>query len=213
MLGKNARDQPMRRREFIATIGIAAVACPLAARAQQVGRIWRVGFLGAATAAKYAKLVDAFRAGLRDFAYIEGKNLAIEFRWAEGNTARLPELAAQLVKLNIDCLVTHGTPGTAAAKKASTTVPIVMAVSGDAVATGLIKSLAQPGGNVTGTTFFGPELAAKRLEFPRRHSRRDQVGGARQSRQSREWPGAQGNGTHSGNIENQPAAVRGARRR
>jgi len=164
----------MRRREFIAMLGIGAAAWPLAARAQQAGRIWRIGFLGAASAGKYAKLVEAFRNGLRDFGYIEGKNLAIEFRWAEGDNARLPELAAELVKRNIDCLVTHGTPGTDAAKKATATLPIVMAVSGDAVATGLIRSLAQPGGNVTGTTFFGPELAAKRLELlhdavPRAH--------------------------------------------
>jgi putative tryptophan/tyrosine transport system substrate-binding protein len=155
----------MRRREFVVIVGAGAVAWPIAAHAQQAGKKWRIGFLGAASAGKYAKLVDAFRAGLRDFGYVEGKNLAIEFRWAEGNNKRLPELAAELVRLNIDCLVTHGTPGTAAAKKASSTVPIVMAVSGDAVATGLIDSLAQPGGNVTGTTFFGPELAAKRLEL------------------------------------------------
>jgi putative tryptophan/tyrosine transport system substrate-binding protein len=155
----------MRRREFIAMLGTGAAAWPLAARAQQAGRTWRIGFLGAASAAKYGKLADALRDGLRDFGYIEGKNLTIEFRWAEGDNARLPELAAELVKRHIDCLVTHGTPGTAAAKKATATMPIVMAVSGDAVATGLINSLAQPGGNVTGTTFFGPELAAKRLEL------------------------------------------------
>jgi putative ABC transport system substrate-binding protein len=155
----------MRRREFIAMLGTGAAAWPLAARAQRAARTWRIGFLGAASAGKYSKLVDAFREGLRDFGYSESNNLRIEFRWAEGNNARLPELAAELVKRNIDCLVTHGTPGTAAAKQASATVPIVMAVSGDAVATGLINSLAQPGGNVTGTTFFGPELAAKRLEL------------------------------------------------
>jgi ABC-type uncharacterized transport system substrate-binding protein len=155
----------MLRREFIAMLGTGAAAWPLVARAQQAERTWRIGFLGAASAGKYAKLVDAFRNGLRDFGYSEGKNLTIEFRWAEGNNGRLPELAADLIKRHVDCLVTHGTPGTAAAKKATATVPIVMAVSGDAVATGLINSLAQPGGNVTGTTFFGPELAAKRLEL------------------------------------------------
>lgn len=155
----------MRRREFIVIIATGAVAWPIATRAQQAGRKWHIGFLGAASASKYARLVGALRDGLRDFGYVEGKNIVIEFRWAEGNNQRLPELAAELVKLDIDCLVTHGTPGTAAAKKATTTVPIVMAVSGDAVATGLVNSLAQPGGNVTGTTFFGPELAAKRLEL------------------------------------------------
>jgi putative ABC transport system substrate-binding protein len=155
----------VRRREFIVIITAGAVAWPLAARGQQSGRTWRIGFLGAASPSKYAKLIDALHDGLRDFGYVEGNNLVIEFRWAEGNNQRLTELAAELVKLNIDCLVTHGTPGTAAAKQVTTTIPIVMAVSGDAVATGLIKSLAQPGGNVTGTTFFGPELAAKRLEL------------------------------------------------
>lgn len=133
----------MRRREFILITGTGALAWPLAAQAQQAAKKWRIGFLGAASAGKYAKLVDALRAGLRDFGYVEGENLAIEFRWAEGDNARLSALAAELVALNVDCLVTHGTPGTAAAKKASPTLPIVMAVSGDAVATGLIKSLAQ----------------------------------------------------------------------
>ena len=107
----------MRRREFIAMLGTGAAAWPLAARAQQIERTWRIGFLGAASGGKYAKLVDAFRNGLRDFGYIEGKNLAIEFRWAAGNNARLPELAAELVKRNIDCLVTHGTPGNGCGEK------------------------------------------------------------------------------------------------
>ena len=111
--------------------------------------------------------MDAFRSGLRDFGYIEGKNIVIEFRWAEGNNQRLPDLARELVGLHPDLLVTHGTPGTSAAKQATVTLPIVMAVSGDAIATGLVKSLAQSGCNVTGTTFFGPELAAKRLELIR----------------------------------------------
>jgi ABC-type uncharacterized transport system substrate-binding protein len=93
------------------------------------------------------------------------KNIVFEFRWAEGNDDRLPELAAELVRLNIDVLVTYGTPGTRAAKEATTTIPIVMAVSGDAVATGLIFSLARPGANITGSTIFNPELCAKRLEL------------------------------------------------
>jgi putative ABC transport system substrate-binding protein len=139
----------------------------MAARAQQSEAVRRIGFLGAASAAKYAKLVDALRAGLRDFGYIEGSNIVIEFRWAEGKNQRLPELAAELVNLPCDLLVTHGTPGTLAAKQATATIPIVMSVSGDAIATGLIESLARSGCNVTGTTFFGPELAAKRLELIR----------------------------------------------
>jgi putative ABC transport system substrate-binding protein len=157
----------MKRRDFVSLMGFTAAAWPFAAHAQQGDRSWRIGFLGAASASKYAKLVGALVDGLRDYGYIEGKNLTIEFRWAEGNNQRLPQLAAELAGLNLDCLVTHGTPGTSAAKQTSATLPIVMAVSGDAVATGLIKSLAHPGDNVTGTTFFGPELAAKRLELLR----------------------------------------------
>jgi putative ABC transport system substrate-binding protein len=116
--------------------------------------------------------VDALRAGLRDLGYVEGQNLVIEFRWAEGNYQRLPELAAELVRLKPDVIVTHGTPGTLAAKRATTTIPIVMAVVGDALITDVVSSLARPGGNITGLTFFNPELGAKRLEllkeaFPR----------------------------------------------
>ena len=112
------------------------------------------------------------RAGLRDLGYVEGKNIVIEYRWAEGNYDRLPDLAAELVRLKVDVLVTHGAPGTRAAKRATTTVPIVMATGGDAVATGLVASLARPGGNITGSTFFALEINAKRLEllkeaFPR----------------------------------------------
>jgi len=156
----------MRRRDFIA--GVAASApFSMAVRAQQSDQMRHIGFLGAASPAKYATLVDSFRSGLRDFGYIEGKNIVIEFRWAEGSNQRLPDLARELVGLHPDLLVTHGTPGTSAAKQATAALPIVMAVSGDAIATGLIKSLAQSGCNVTGTTFFGPELAAKRLELIR----------------------------------------------
>src|SRR5207253_3577187 len=107
----------------------------------------------------------SLRAGFREFGYFEGTNIAIEFRWAEGNYDRLPQVVAELIATNVDVLITHGTPGTRAAKQATTTIPIVMAVSGDAVATGLVSSLAHPGGNVTGSTIFNPELCAKRLEM------------------------------------------------
>jgi putative tryptophan/tyrosine transport system substrate-binding protein len=117
---------------------------------------------------KHALGVEArlqrFRAGLRDLGYVEGQNIFIDFRWAEGNYSRLVEFAAELLHLKADVLVTDGTPGTLAAKEATTTAPIVMIVSGDAVATGIVASLARPGGNVTGSTFFNPELSAKRLE-------------------------------------------------
>jgi len=109
--------------------------------------------------------VEAFRSGLHDLGYVEGKNIIIEYRWSEGKYDRLPSLVTELLHLGIDVLVTYGTPATRAAKQAATTVPIVMAISGDAIATGLIISLNRPGGNITGSTFFNPELCAKRLEL------------------------------------------------
>jgi putative tryptophan/tyrosine transport system substrate-binding protein len=153
------------RRQFITLLGGAAVAWPLAARAQQPGKMARIGFLGSATAAGSAKSVEAFRAGLRDFGHVESRNIVIEFRWAEGKYDRLNDLVAELIRLNVDVIVTHGTPGTRTAKQATTTIPIVMAISGDAIATGIVTSLARPEANLTGSTFFLPELNAKRLEL------------------------------------------------
>jgi putative tryptophan/tyrosine transport system substrate-binding protein len=153
------------RREFITLLGGAAVGWPLAARAQAPAKVFRLGFLGPASPSATAPWVDALRAGLDDLGYHEGKNILFEFRWAEGNDDRLPDLAVDLARLNVDVLVTYGTPGTRAAKQATTTIPIVMAVSGDAVATGLIVSLARPGTNITGSTIFNPELCSKRLEL------------------------------------------------
>jgi putative tryptophan/tyrosine transport system substrate-binding protein len=154
----------VNRREFITLLGGAAAAWPLAARAQPT-KAFRIGFLGPASASTTAPWFDALRAGLHDLGYEVGKNILFEFRWAEGKDDRLPDLAAELVRLNVDVLVTYGTPGTHAAKQATATIPIVMAVSGDAVATGLIASLARPGANITGSTIFNPELCAKRLEL------------------------------------------------
>jgi putative ABC transport system substrate-binding protein len=144
---------------------LGLLAAPLGAFAQQKGKVWRIGFLGAASASGFAQRLDALRAGLRDLGYVEGKNLVIEFRWAEEKYERLPELAAELVRLKVDLIVTHGTPGIFAAKSATATIPIVMATSGDPVATGLVASLARPGGNVTGMAGFSPELSVKRLEL------------------------------------------------
>jgi putative ABC transport system substrate-binding protein len=154
----------MRRREFLGVLGGAA-AWPLAAGAQQAARVARIGILGLASAAAVAPYVNAVRAGLRDLGYIEGKNLIIEYRFGDGKYDRLPDLAAQLVDLNVAVLVTFAAPGTQAAKSATVTIPIVMAVTADAVGTGLIASLAHPGGNVTGTTVLNPGLMAKRLEL------------------------------------------------
>jgi putative ABC transport system substrate-binding protein len=154
------------RRQWLIALGACAVAAPWPSLAQQRPvNVHRIGFLGATSIAAYKSRVDAVRAGLRDLGYVEGKNLVMEFRWADGMYDRLPNLAAELVRLKVDVIVTGGTPGTRAAKQATKTIPIVMAVSGDAVATGLIASLARPGGNITGTTYFDPELAAKRLEL------------------------------------------------
>ncbi len=151
--------------KLVAALTLALFAVPLAADAHQAGKVHRIGYLGATTASAHVRYVEAFRLGLRDLGYVEGKNLAIEYRWAEGKYDRLPNLAAELVRMKVDLIVTHGTPGSLAAKHATTTIPIVMALSGDAVATGLVASIAQPGGNITGSNFFFPELNAKRLEL------------------------------------------------
>jgi ABC-type uncharacterized transport system substrate-binding protein len=155
----------MERREFIMLLGGASVAWPLLARAQQsADGMRRIGFLGAASGQGSARAIDTLRTGLREFGYVEGRNIAIEFRWAEERYDRLPQLVRELVAARVDLLVTHGTPGTRAAKQATSSIPIVMAISGDAVATGLVSNLARPEANVTGSTFFLPELNAKRLE-------------------------------------------------
>jgi putative ABC transport system substrate-binding protein len=135
------------------------------ARAQGAAKTARIGFLGADTQSGIESRLERFRAGLRDLGYVEGDNIFIDFRWAEGNYLRLAEFAAELVRLKVDLLATYGTPATLAANQATTTVPIVMIVSGDAIATGIVASLARPGGNVTGSTFFGPELNAKGVEL------------------------------------------------
>jgi putative ABC transport system substrate-binding protein len=156
----------MRRRDFISFLGGAAAAWPLAARAQQPNKVHRIGYLSLGSPAAEATRFNAFRAGLAALGYVEGKNLAIETRWLEaGKYDQLAELAAQLVDLKVDVIVTYATPGVSAAKRATKTIPIVFATVGDAVAVGVVSSLARPGGNVTGNTYFLPELAAKRLEL------------------------------------------------
>jgi len=149
---------------IIVALAFSMLSVVLSTETQQMGRVYRIGFLGATSPSGYTPQVEAFRGGLRDLGYVEGKNVVIEFRWAEGNYARLPELAAELVLLKPDVLVTHAPAGTRAAKRATATIPIVMGAAGDAVAAGLVASLARPGGNVTGSSFFFPEINAKRLE-------------------------------------------------
>ena len=141
-----------------------AATLPLVARAQQA-KVARIGFLGLVSPASHAPRLAMLRAGLRDLGWIEGKNLRIEFRWAEGNYDRLPDLALELVRLNIDVLVTHGAAGSLAAKRATSTIPIVITAVGDMLALGLVASLSRPGGNITGLSLFVAELTAKRLEL------------------------------------------------
>ena len=154
-----------QRRRLLLALGGASLAAPLAPFAQQQpARVARVGVLGVTTAVGYARQVEALRQGFRDLGYDEGRNLVLEFRWADGQYDRLPGLAVELIRLRPDVIVTSGV-GTRVLKAATTRIPIVMAVGGDAVAAGLVASLARPGGNVTGSTSFGPEISAKRLEF------------------------------------------------
>jgi putative ABC transport system substrate-binding protein len=155
----------MRRRDVVTLLGGATAAWPLAARAQQLAKIARIGFSGLVSASSHASRVAALRVGLRDLGYVEGRNILMEFRWAEGKYDRLPALAAELVRLNVDVIVTHGSAGALAAKQATTTIPIVITAVADMLALGLVSSLSRPEGNVTGFTFFNPELAAKRLEL------------------------------------------------
>ena len=133
--------------------------------AQQTGKIFRIGFLDPSTASGSAVLVEAFRQELSKLGWIEGKNITIEYRFAEQKRERLPELAADLVRLKVDLIVVSATPAALAAKSATTTIPIVMANAGDPVGAGLVASLARPGGNVTGLSSLSPELNTKRLEI------------------------------------------------
>src|SRR5258708_6740948 len=155
----------MDRRTFIGAVAFGVFAAPLAVRAQQTGKVYRIGFLGIANAASWASQIDALRQGLRELGYEEGKDLVFEYRWAEEDLDRLPKLAAELVSLKVDVIVTHGTPGSRAAKQATTTIPVVMAAVGDPVRSGLVASLARPGGNLTGNSILEFDLALKRLEL------------------------------------------------
>jgi putative tryptophan/tyrosine transport system substrate-binding protein len=157
----------MDRRRFIGTFAASMLVLPHAGIAQQAGRVYRIGFLGVASASAAVTLrrIEAFRTGMRALGYVEGSNVIIDFRWAEGNADRLAELARDLIRLRVEVLVTQGSTSTRAAKAATSTIPIVMLAVGDAVGAGLVASLARPGGNVTGSTFLGQQIYAKQLEL------------------------------------------------
>jgi putative ABC transport system substrate-binding protein len=157
----------MTRREFITLLAGGAAAWPFAAPAQEAAKTPRIGFLGNSTPALETNLIGPFRDGLRALGYEEGRNIVIEYRWAEGKYDRFPALVAELLAANVDVLVTAGTPASLAIKKARTSVPVVMIAVGDPVGTGLVPSLARPGGNLTGLSSIAPDLEGKRLELLR----------------------------------------------
>jgi putative tryptophan/tyrosine transport system substrate-binding protein len=144
---------------------LALVTCSGATAADTAGRVYKVGFLGQTSATDLSRQTGALRQGLRDLGYEEGRNLVIEYRWAERKLDRLPSLAAELVALKVDIIVTHGSPGSRAAKQATGTIPIVIAVIGDPVANGLVTSLSRPGGNVTGLVLQEFETTVKWFEL------------------------------------------------
>ena len=144
---------------------LSLLAVPLTAEVQPAGKRPRIGVLATVSALGDSSALDAFRQGLRDLGWVEGKNISIEYRYAEGRNDRLPDLAADLVRLKVDIIVTAVTPDALAAKNATRTIPIVMAAAGDPVASGLVDSLARPGGNITGLSQMNPDLAGKRLEL------------------------------------------------
>ena len=156
----------LKRREFITLLG-GSVAWPLAARAEQANKLPRIGFLGSGTAAAQGQWVAAFLKRLRELGWIEGRNLTIEYRWAEGSSDRAAVLAAEFVRLKVDVIVTYANPMVVAAKKATSAIPIVFAAAADPLGTGLVASLARPGSNVTGLSVQNTELAGKHLELLR----------------------------------------------
>ena len=154
------------RRKFVVALGGSVLAAPLRLFAQPKSRTApRIGFLARSSAASLAPLLDAFRQGLRDLGWVEGSNISIEYRYAEGQLDRLPVLAAELASQKVDVIVTVDTPPTQAAKQATSTIPIVIAVSADPVGADLVRSLARPGGNITGLSLLAPETDQKNLQL------------------------------------------------
>jgi putative ABC transport system substrate-binding protein len=156
----------MRRREFITLLGGAAIAWPLVARAQQPAtRVPRIGFLWATSARGAEDQAEGFRHGLRELGYVEGQNIVVEHRWADGNYERLPEFAAELVRMKMDVIMAAAAPAARAAREATATIPIVMVSVGEVVESGFVPSLARPGGNITGQSSMVTETSSKRLEL------------------------------------------------
>jgi putative tryptophan/tyrosine transport system substrate-binding protein len=155
----------MKRREAIMLLSGAAAAWPITARAQQLSRVPRIGVLLLGTPTSFAPRTQAFVEGLRDLGYVEGRTVAIEWKWGQDRDDLLPDLAAELVRSQVDVIVTGGTPPTKALKNATRTIPIVMAIVGDPVAAGLVDSLARPGGNVTGFSIVATDLSGRRLQL------------------------------------------------
>ena len=157
----------MKRRKFIALLCSGVAGWPFASRAQQAAKLPTIGFLGANNASFAMASIDAFVQRLRELSWIENRTVAIEYRWAEGREARFAEFAAEFVRLKVDVILTYATPSSIAAKKATAVIPIVFAAAGDPVGTGLVASLARPGGNMTGLSIQQTDLASKRLEILR----------------------------------------------
>jgi putative ABC transport system substrate-binding protein len=155
----------LSRRTFVCGLTLGAFGALATAEAQRTGKVWRIGYLGNSSPSLEPDLINAFREGLYGLGHIEGQDIVIDYLWAEGRYDLLPALAAELVRRKVDVILTSGTPGALAAKQATQTIPIVMAVVGDAVATRLVPSLARPGGNVTGLSTLASDLEAKRLEL------------------------------------------------
>jgi len=155
------------RRELLAALGGAAAAWPLTARAQQAGKVPTIGYLGSSTPSTDSQWIAAFVQRLRELGWVDGRNVAIEYRWAEGRVERYDEIASEFVRLKVDVILTHNTPPVLAAKQATSIIPIVFASAGDPVGTGVVASLARPGGNVTGLSSQTADISAKRLELLR----------------------------------------------
>jgi len=157
----------MKRRAFLGAATVGLLAAPLAAEAQQAGRVYKIGYLGGSSAVSARPGMAALRQYLQELGWVEGRNLAIEMRMADGKGDRLPTLAGELVALGVDVIVTQGSPAMRAAKQVTKTVPIVMWNTTDPVGQGFVASLAKPGGNITGVADFSGELSSKRLELLR----------------------------------------------